>query len=318
MMEFLCAVPIIGGLLAPCVPPPPLAAGYVEGEYVLIAPIETARLDKVNVARGDRVKAGEPLAEMDKRDAEIAVAQAKANLAQAQSQLANLQQGKRPEEIAAIEASLNSARAQAEEAQRVLQRRADLLDRGIAAQASYDDAQTALSVAKAKVAELEANLAVARLPARQNEIEAAKAVKEQAAAALENAEWRLDNRVLTSPRDAAVFDIIRRPGEVAGPQAPVLSVLPDNALKLKLYVGETAVSRLKVGMSLNVHCDGCPQGMTATISYVATDPEFTPPVIYSLQNRQKLVYLIEADPDRNAPSLKPGQIVDVTLPEAGA
>lgn len=317
MMGFLCAVPVISGLLAPCAPPPPLAAGYVEGEYVLIAPIETARLNKVNVSRGDRVKAGEPVAEMDKRDAEIAVAQAKANLAQAQSQLANLQQGKRPEEIDAIQASINSAKAQAEEAERVLQRRADLLDRGIAAQASYDDAQTALSVAKAKVAELQANLAVAKLPARENEIMAAKAVKEQAAAALDNANWRLDNRTLTSPKDGAVFDIIRRAGEVAGPQAPVLSVLPDRAVKLKLYVGEKSVSELKVGMALDVHCDGCPQGMTATISYVATDPEFTPPVIYSLESRQKLVYLIEARPDQDAPSLKPGQIVDVSLPEAG-
>ncbi len=318
MMGFLCAVPILGGLLAPCAPPAPLAAGYVEGEYVLIAPIETARLDKVNVERGDRVTAGEALAEMDKRDAEIAVAQAKANLAQAESQLANLLEGKRPEEIAAIEASLNSAKAQAEEAERVLKRQADLLSRGISAQASFDDAQTAVRMAKAKVAELEANLAVAKLPARENEIEAAKAGKKQAEAALDNAQWRLDNRILTTSKDGTVYDIIRRPGELAGPQAPVISVLPDGAVKLKVYVGERQVSEFRTGMTLEVHCDNCPQGMTATVSYVATDPEFTPPVIYSLENRQKLVYLIEARPDPGASALKPGQIVDISLPEAGS
>jgi HlyD family secretion protein len=318
MMGFLCAIPILGGLLAPCAPPAPLAAGYVEGEYVLVAPIETARLNKVDVERGDRVKAGEMLAEMDKRDAEIAVAQAKANLAQAESQLANLLEGKRPEEIAAIEASLNSAKAQEEEAERVLKRQADLLSRGIAAQASFDDAQTSVRMARAKVAELEANLAVAKLPARENEIKAAEAAKAQAAAALDNAKWRLDNRNLTTSKDGTVYDIVRRPGELAGPQAPVLSVLPDGAVKLKVYVGERQVSEFRTGMKIDVHCDGCPQGMTATVSYVATDPEFTPPVIYSLENRQKLVYLIEARPDPGASALKPGQIVDISLPEAGS
>jgi HlyD family secretion protein len=317
MMGFICALPILGGLLAPCAPSAPLAAGYVEGEYVLIAPIETARVEKIDVERGDRIKAGDVLAEMDKRDAEIAVAQAKANLAQAESQLANLQEGKRPEEIAAIEASLNSAKAQAEEADRVLKRQADLLGRGIAAQASFDDAQTSVRMAKAKVAELEANLAVAKLPARENEIKAARAAKAQAEASLDNADWRLDNRVLSSSKDGRVFDIIRRPGELAGPQAPILSVLPDGAVKLKVYVGERVVSQFKTGMKLDVHCDGCPQGMKATVSYVASDPEFTPPVIYSLENRQKLVYLVEARPDQNASALKPGQIVDVSLPEAG-
>jgi HlyD family secretion protein len=69
------------------------------------------------------------------------------------------------------------------------------------------------------------------------------------------------------------------------------------------------------GTKLKVHCDGCAPGLTATVSYVADGPEFTPPVIYSLQNRQKLVYLLEARPD-DTTALKPGQIVDVSLAEA--
>jgi len=75
------------------------------------------------------------------------------------------------------------------------------------------------------------------------------------------------------------------------------------------------VALVAPGARLRVHCDACPPGLTATVSYVSDAPEFTPPVIYSLQNRQKLVYLIEARPDLGA-ALKPGQIVDVDLPEA--
>ena len=312
-MSFICAIPIVAGLFSACVGDGPLAVGYVEGEYVLVAPIETAQIVELAVRRGDRVTAGAPLARLEKRDAEIAVAQAAAGLAQAERQLANLKEGRRPEEIASIAASLRSAEAQATEAERVLQRQADLLKQGISTQASYDSAATAVELNRAKVSELEANLAVAKLPARVNEIKAAQAAVDQAGAVLESAEWRLAKRVLSIPQSGVVSDIIRNTGEVAGPQAPVLSVLPDGALRLRVYVPETALSRIAVGRVLSVRCDGCGEGMEATVSYVSPDPEFTPPVIYSLENRQKLVYLVEARPNDDAWALAPGQIVDVDL-----
>ena len=312
-MSMLCAIPVVSAFLNACAAPEPLATGYVEGDYVLIAPVETARIEKLGVARGDHFSAGQPLVELERQDAEIAVAQAKAGLAQAASQLADLKQGKRAEEIAMIEASLNSAKAQSAEAERKLTRAADLKTRGITSQADLDSASTNAELANAKVAELEANLAVAKLPARADQIKAAEAALEQAQAAMENAQWRLDNRVLTAPSDGAVSDIVRNAGEVAGPQAPVLTVLPDGAVKLKLYVPEKDRSSLAPGSHLAVRCDGCGNGLTATVSYVAPDPEFTPPVIYSLENRQTLVYLVEARPDTGQSVLQPGQIVDVVL-----
>jgi len=313
MITFLCSLPLLSALAFMCGGPGPLAVGYVEGEYVLVAPIETAQIVDLAVRRGDRVTAGQPLGRLERRDAEIAVAQAEAALTQAESQLANLQEGRRPEEIASIEAALSSAKAQAEEAGRVMQRHKDLLARGISTQATFDSASTSVELARAKVAELEANLAVARLPARANEIKAAQASVEQAKAVLDTAEWRLAKRTLLIPQSGVVSDIIRNTGEVAGPQAPVLSVLPDGALKLKLYVPEFALSSLSVGAQLTVRCDGCGEGMRATVSYISSDPEFTPPVIYSLETRQKLVYLIEARPEDGAWALAPGQIVDVAL-----
>ena len=317
MITFLCTLPLLSALAFMCGGPGPLAVGYVEGEYVLVAPIETAQIVDLDVRRGDHVAAGQPLGRLERRDAEIAVAQAEAALAQAESQLANLQQGRRPEEIASIEAALSSARAQAAEAERVMQRQKELLSQGIATRASFDSASTGAELAKAKVAELEANLAAARLPARMNEIEAAEAAVGQAEAVLESAQWRLTRRTLSIPQSGVVSDIIRNAGEVAGPQAPVLSVLPDGAVKLKLYVPEPALSSLRLGTRLVVHCDGCGEGRRATVSYISSDPEFTPPVIYSLETRQKLVYLIEARPDEDAWALAPGQIVDVDLEGSG-
>lgn len=106
---------------------------------------------------------------------------------------------------------------------------------------------------------------------------------------------------------------IRNPGEVAGPQAPVLSLLPDGAVKLRLYVAEPDLHSVTPGAVLTVHCDGCAVGLTATVTYVAGEAEFTPPIIFSLENRQKLVYLVEGRPNGGAAALKPGQIVDVKL-----
>ncbi len=107
------------------------------------------------------------------------------------------------------------------------------------------------------MAQANANLAVAQLPARQQEIDAAKDAVKQAEASLDQARWKLGKRNLVAPADGIVQDIIRRQGEVAGPSQPVLSVLPDGAVKLRIYIPEKDVSRLKVGSTLAVNCDGC-------------------------------------------------------------
>lgn len=312
-MSFFCSIPLAVQLFSACAPAAPLAVGYVEGDYVLLAPIEVAQVETVSVRRGDRVKAGAPVVTLESDDATIAVTQAEAALAQAQAQLADLQVGKRPEEIAVLEAALRSAKAQADDANRTLARTQDLLKRNVATQAQFDDATTQAEVAQAAIGQAEANLAVGKLPARPETIKAAENQVKQAQAALEQARWRLSKRTLTAPAAGRIDDVIRNPGDTAGPNAPVISMLPDGAVKLAVYIPESAFSSIKVGTLLDVRCDGCGPDLKAKVSYVSPDPEFTPPVIYSLENRQKLVYLVEARPQGDAGALQPGQIVDVTL-----
>lgn len=315
-MSFICTVPILSAFFNACIPAPPLATGYVEGEYDLIAPVAVAQVKALEVKRGSHVKAGAIIVRMEKRDADIALAEANAAVAQAASQLADLKQGRRPEEIKVLEAALASAKAQEANAEKELVRARSLNDRGVAPQANLDTARTALDVAQAAVAQAAANLAVAKLPARPDQIAAATAALSQTRAARDAAAWQLGQRTLTAPADGEVTEILRNPGEIAGPSAPVLTFLPDGAMKLMLYLPEVSMAKVHVGSRLNVHCDGCGAGEKATITYVSNQPEFTPPVIYSLDNRQKLVYLIEARPDPGAAQLKPGQIVDVDLPGA--
>jgi len=313
---FVCAIPLLSALFTACAPPPPLATGYVEGEFVQIAPVATAQIETLKVRRGDRVAAGQVVAEMDKADAVAALAAAEAALAGAESRLADLREGRRPEEIRVIEAALASARAQAEEAARNAERLASLSARGAATPTQADDARTAALVAAAKLAEIEANLAVARLPARPQEIAAAEATVAGARADVVRARWALDRRDLTAPAAGVISDLVRSPGEIAGPAAPVVTLLPDGGVRLRLYVPEPDIARVAVGDLLALRCTNCPQGLTARVTWIADGPEFTPPVIYSLENRQKLVFMIEARPEGEA-ALKPGQIVDVALAELG-
>ena len=151
MIGFICAMPLISALFGACGAPPPFATGYVEGEYVLISPLVSAQLMDLPVARGDRVAAGQVVAVMETRDAEIAVAQARGALAQAENQLANLQEGSRPEEIRVLEAALASARAQAAEAEKEVARQESLRSRNVTSQAQLDAARTSVEVARARV-----------------------------------------------------------------------------------------------------------------------------------------------------------------------
>ncbi|MBN9491667.1 MAG: HlyD family secretion protein [Rhizobiales bacterium 63-22] len=311
-MSFLCVVPFASYLFAAC-GVQPLAVGYVEGEFVQLAPLDVAQVKSVMVRSGDRVEPGKPLALTEDTDARIAVAQAQAALARSKAQLADLLIGKRPDEIAVLEASVRTAKAQADDARRTLARTQDLTRRGVATQAQLDDAKTNVEVTEAAINQSEANLAVGRLPARPDEIKAAEDAVKGAEADLDSARWHLSKRSIEATAPGRVTDVIRYPGDIAGPSAPVLTMLPDGAVKLKVYIPEKKFSSVKVGDLLTVHCDGCAPDLRARVSYVSPDPEFTPPVIYSLETRQKLVYLIEAHPVDPSSPLQPGQIVDVDL-----
>lgn len=311
MADFLCSLGFLSAFFTACAAPPPLATGYVEGDYVQAAPLVVVRVESLTVARGDRIEAAQVLARVEDQDARIAVASAKAALDKAESDLANLLEGSRAPEIAAVEAALASARANADRSAKEAERQEQLLRQKVSSQAQLDAARAAADMAAAAVREAEAQLEVARLPARPHLIDAAAAAVEVARTTKALADWQLAQRSLTAVAPGVVTDILRRPGEVAGPSAPVLAYLPDGAIKLRLYVPEPDLARVAVGTRLDVTCDGC-AATTATVTYVADQAEFTPPVIYSNEARQKLVYLVEARPDPGAP-LKPGQIVEVQI-----
>lgn len=309
MADFLCALALIGALLPGCGPEPPLATGYVEGEYVHLAPLAPARLVDLRVGRGDRVEAGQLLAAVEAEDARLALAAAEAAQDRAASELADLEQGARPSEIAALEAALASARANARHMAREAERQERLAQQSASSRAQLDAARASAEIAQAAVGEAEARLETARLPPRPDMVQAARAAVKQALADRQALEWQMRQRQLTAPAAGTVTDILRHRGEMAGPEAPVLTLLPDGATVLRFFLPQGELASVAIGTRLRVTCDGC-QPVDATVSFIAGRAEFTPPVIYSRDARQKLVYQAEARPDPGSP-LKPGQIVEV-------
>jgi len=138
-----------------------------------------------------------------------------------------------------------------------------------------------------------------------------------AQAQLAQAEWRLDQMSQAAPQTGVVVDTLYRPGEWVAAGAPVVSLLPPDNVKVRFFVPEPRLGAIEVGDEVRVSCDACPPELTAVISYISPDAEYTPPVIYSREMRAKLVYLVEARP-RRPTALHPGQPVDVTLPPASS
>jgi HlyD family secretion protein len=146
----------------------------------------------------------------------------------------------------------------------------------------------------------------------QKDLDAATAVLRDAQARLNSVQTRLSRRQVFSPVSGTVQEVYYRPGEVVPAGRPVVSLLPPGNIKVRFFIPEPALSSIDYGDTVKVRCDGCASDLTAHISFIAKQSEFTPPVIYSLEERAKLVFLVEALPDKPG-AFRVGQPVDVTL-----
>ncbi len=288
--------------------------GYIEGEALHVASSQPGRLILRHVERGAEVQAGQPLFALEQDSEAAAAREAESRLAQSRAQAANLTKGKRAQEIAVVEGQIAQAKAQLRLSDSQLARSQQLRKDEVISQAQLDDAVSARDRDAARVRELEAQLATARLAARQDEIAAGQAQVAAAEAALAQAQWRLQQKAVTAPADGRVLDTLYNVGEWVPAGAPVLTLLPPGQVKLRFFVPEPMRATLTLGDKVTVSCDGCAKTFGATIRFIATEAEFTPPVIYSEHARSKLVYLVEAHfAPADALLLHPGQPVDVTV-----
>lgn len=305
------AVPL---LLAGCAQHSSIAYnGYVEGEYVYLAASQPGQLVRLAVARGDSVTADAPMFQLESANETAEVAQARRQVQAAEAQQSDLLIGKRKAELDVIRAQLEQARADASRARTQLQRDEQQYKDGGIAKSQLDDSRSTEASTAARVSELESQLQVARLPGRGDQIRAQAATAQAAQAGLAQAQWKLDQKDVHAPQAGLVFDTMYRPGEWVPAGSPVVRMLPPGNVKVRFYVPEAAVGALSVGRRVRIHCDGCAADIPASVSFVSDQAEYTPPVIYSNERREQLVFLVEARPaDSDALRLHPGQPVEVT------
>ncbi len=283
-------------------------SGYIEGEPLYLAAPVAGTVKAMYVVRGQDVAAGGKLFVVDPQQVVAARDQAAAQVAAAQFQAMDARKGQRPLELAVLDANIAAAEAKARDADAMLRRVSALAAKGYESKAALDDAQADAKSADAAVRAARKQRDVATLGARVDQIHAADAQVSNAQAGLNGAAARLNDVAPVAPGKARVEDVFFQQGEWAPANQPILSLLPDDRIKVRFFVPEQQLSAYRIGRTVRFACDGCAKGLSAKIGYVSPRPEFTPPVIYSREARDRLVYLVEAYPGVR---LNPGQPVDV-------
>jgi len=287
--------------------------GYVEGRQVILAPRATGIITKLQVAEGDQVAVGAVLFSVDSARAQADLDGAIAARSAAEARLQNLKKGGRPEEIRATTETLKQSQAALTLAEQTYSRSKDLVRTGVIAAAKLDQDRATRDAAQARVTEARSRLDLMRLPARADLINAAAHDIEVLNTAVSRAQIEVIDRHVTAPAAGRIETIYRRVGEIAGPSQPVLALLPPDQKRIRFFVPEPLLPRIRPGGVVTIDCDNCGSGQQGKITFIAHESEFTPPIIFTETERAKLVYMIEAKPDHPDQFLT-GQPVSVTLP----
>ena len=253
----------------------------------MIAPPQPGWIVNIAVTRGEKVSVGDLLFTLD--DTLELAARANA-LAAIEAKLALRNQAM---------AALAQANAQLDSSEKELARQQELVDSGASPQRDLEQAQAAFDSARALRSQVQA------------QILQADAQIDKAEAVLTTAEWILSERAVQTRVSGEVQDIYFRQGEYANAGTPVISILPPGNIFVRFFVPEIEVGQLSLGDSVRIGCDGCLPGLVANISFIASDAEFTPPIIYSVSNRQRLVFKVEAR-IQGGLNLRPGLPVDIS------
>ncbi|MGN1079945.1 MAG: HlyD family secretion protein [Alphaproteobacteria bacterium] len=288
--------------------------GYIEGEYVYVSAYTGGILDRIDVVKGQLVDPGTGLFRLDEEIWAADLARAQSVLDKAYANLSNLSKGKRRQELDVILKQKAQAQAVLDNARKEFMRAEELIKTRNISRSDYDKKRSDYENARAKTEELEASFQTATLAAREDELTAARKEIEAAVQDLKKIQKQAANNAAVSPVAGRVQDVYFRRGEFVPAGTPVVSVLPPENVKARFYVPENVFSQIKPEAKVSVFCDACPPaGIAASVSFISTQSEFTPPVIYSVESREKLVFMIEAVFDDKTLNLPPGLPVNVRI-----
>lgn len=287
--------------------------GYIEGEFVYISSESSALISKVMVKRGQNVAAGQTLIVLDDDYEKKQVEIANQTHASEVSTLADLGKGGRDTELEILKAQLSQAQHDAEVSRSKFGRYQKLQSKGYVSEQELEQSEADNKMKWDRVQELTSQLKNKSLPSRVDQIEAQKARVESSLLQVKQSQIALNKRILRSTGSAKVYDIMYHTGEVASPGAPLISLLPEDTIKIRFFVRNPQLYKIAQGMLIAVKIEGREEPVPAKVTYISPKAEFTPPVIFTSAHKERMVFMIEAMPIDPDEKLHPGQPVEVIL-----
>jgi HlyD family secretion protein len=289
-----------------------VASGHVEATDVRISTKVGGRLEQFALQEGDAVTAGQLLARIETVDVELAIAQARAERAAAEANLALRVAGPSREEIAQAQAGVERAQADLSGAQKDLERMQGLLDRGSGTTKARDDARTRRDVAAATLAGQREGLRRLKVGTRREEIDASRAHVAVTDAGIAQLEQKLEDATIISPLAGVVTDKLAEPGELLQAGAPLCVVTDLAHAWVTVFVPGPDLARLRLGQAATVVTDDG-QTRQGRITFIASEAEFTPKNVQTRDERVKLVYEVKISLDNRDGLFKPGMPAEARL-----
>lgn len=287
--------------------------GYVEGENVYLASPYSGVLKTLYVQRGQQVEKGQLLFSLDADPQALIVKQSEADLLQAEKVLNDLKQPRRTPEIAAIKAQIAQTDAELKLAAIRVRRVEQLWVKQAIDKDSVDAAHAHYKEQEQLKEQYQSNLELANLGSRAEQIKAQEAQLILLTEKLNEAKWELNQKTIKASDTGFIFDTYYREGEFVASQQAVLSLLPPKNIRIEFFVPVWQLPNLHVKQTINFECEGCSKNNQALIDYISPEAQYIPPLVYSRDNQDKLVFRIKAL-IKNPEKFKPGQPVSVLLP----
>ncbi|GAB1049236.1 MAG: HlyD family efflux transporter periplasmic adaptor subunit [Shewanella algae] len=289
------------------------AMGTLERDRIQLSAPVAEQIADIHVAEGDKVEAGQLLLQLDSRSAAARVAQRRAELAEVGARLDELQQGARVEERRAARAAIEAATAAATEARLRYQRTRELFAAKVVGQAELDAAIAERDHTKALVEQANEQWLQLENGTRSEQLAQAEARVAAAAAALKAEEKALDDLSLRAPLASEVDILPWKSGDRVAQGTQLVALLALDKPYARVYLPQTAISKLSRGDKLEVWVDGVEQPLKGTVRNIRSPPAFTPFYALNERDRARLMYLTDIDVE-GAESLPSGLALEVRLP----
>jgi multidrug efflux pump subunit AcrA (membrane-fusion protein) len=230
---------------------------------------------KMYVNRGDHIKEGQVIADLESADLAAAVNESKDLVDQAQAAFQTTSRGTVEEDKAKATADLEAARGTLEAARRLYDNRVELVKQGALAQKLADDAKVTMLQAQSTADNAQHHLDTLNQVSQREQVRSAQAVVNAAQAHSANLEAQLGYAQIKSPISGLVADRLVYPGEMAQPGTPLISIVDISQIVARANIPANDALMIKVGSPATIHAPTGDVAASVTVVSPAVDPNTT-------------------------------------------